>query len=1194
MDARFITQLAVLTILCMNAVINQSKKYESATYIQGWQVFDEQRFQTTVAIAQTKLFDQQVQLHKSHDRRCNSFLCILLLTLSADINPNPGPESSQSENSCGSSTLEETYFPCGACAREVTWDHRAVQCDECFNWYHIECHAINTARYDEMNESESGDDENQDKISKPKVPVWICNDCGNVNYSQYAFMSSIWGIGDLSDNHFHPLEDLDTSDVDVHKKIGLPLYTSSPTAKTATEPKTKPKHRRTLKIINLNCQSLRNKPELLQNLADSVKPDIIIGTESWLTRDIKDSEVFPEGYRQTAVRRDRQDLPRYKDTKGGGTFVLLKDDIIGVQQVTLETDCEITWVRFDITGSKSVYVAAYYRPREGDKPSIDELEKSLSQICNKTNSHIWIGGDFNFPGYDWEKDCIKPGCSQPELTRRFVNIMADNNLTQVVTEATFNQNTLDLFFVNNPSCVFSSHVIPGISADGHHAVFVECDITPIRNKQKPRQIKQYSKADWDGFRTYLASSSEAFLATHDIDTPVDDMWNDFTKIVEEGEKKFVPSKTARSKDRVPWITNSLKKQLRKQKKLFDKQKGCSKHTRAAQHYKSHKAFVQRLTRQAYWKYVNQLITPSDENTKGTATKKFFRFVKHKKQDAQGVAPLKNNGTLENDSKKKANILNAQFQSVFSKPSSLSPEQEQKLMQETENPTAPQMNPINITEKGVNKLLSGLNPNKAAGPDQLAPRVLKEVADELTGMVTLIFRASLKQKKAPGPWKTANVAPIFKKGEKYRPANYRPVSLTCILSKVMEHIVASQIMKHLAEHNLLNNNQHGFRSKLSTETQLIEFANDMLSGMKDGNQSDVVVMDFAKAFDKVSHEKLLYKLRMSGIDEDTCAWAGSFLCGRTQRVVVDGEASEEGEVTSGVPQGSVLGPIFFLIYINDMPEYTKHSSVRLFADDTIVYLTMTSEDDCEKLQEDLHALERWEKDWLMEFHPDKCSVMRVTRKKTVKKYPYTLHGQVLVDESETKYLGVTLTDNMSWNTHIEQTAAKANKKLGFVKRNLKVNNPEVKSLAYKTLVRPNLEYCSTVWDPHTQKSAQQLEMVQRRAARWVKNDYVQQSSVTQMLNELGWRTLAQRRADARLTLMYKIVHGLVLIEAIKYIKLQRDQLHLQQILAKQKYYEMSFFPRTVQDWNRLPKSVLAADSLEAFKSRVVGIEHHLPY
>ena len=141
-----------------------------------------------------------------------------------------------------------------------------------------------------------------------------------------------------------------------------------------------------------------------------------------------------------------------------------------------------------------------------DKVSAEELEKSLLKICQKTNSHIGIGGDFNFPGYNWKGNCIKSGCSQPELTRWFIDLTADSGLTQVVTEPTFHQHTLDLFFTNNPTCVYNTKVISGISADGHHAIYmyIECDITPIRNKQLPREIKLYSKTDWEGLKDRMS------------------------------------------------------------------------------------------------------------------------------------------------------------------------------------------------------------------------------------------------------------------------------------------------------------------------------------------------------------------------------------------------------------------------------------------------------------------------------------------------------------------------------------------------------------------------------------------------------------------------------------------------------------------------------------------------------------------
>ena len=439
-----------------------------------------------------------------------------------------------------------------------------------------------------------------------------------------------------------------------------------------------------------------------------------------------------------------------------------------------------------------------------------------------------------------------------------------------------------------------------------------------------------------------------------------------------------------------------------------------------------------------------------------------------------------------------------------------------------------------------------------------------------------------------------MTPVFKKGEKYKAINYRPVSLTCILCKQMEHILASNIMAHLNSNKLLYDKQHGFRSERSCETQLLEFTDDVLKTLRDRKQCDAIIMDFSKVFDKVSHDRLLYKLDCAGIDPQTSAWVKSFLSSRTQKVVIDGEESDAVSVTSGVPQGSVLGPILFLVYIDDMPKYTQHSRIRLFADDTIVYLTVTNMDDCQKLQDDLKRLEVWEKEWLMELHPAKCHVLRITRKKSTATFPYTLHGEALREVTSAKYLGITISNDMSWNNYIESTAAKANKKLGFLKRNVKVKDRDLKEKAYKAIVRPTTEYCATVWDPYYLKQATTLEKVQRRAARWVTGRFHNTSSVSSMLNDLGWRDLCQRRVDSRLCMAFKVVHGLVAIPAGHFIKVQREGVHLQQIYAKQNYYLYSFFPRTVSDWNQLPGDTLSAKSLAIFKDRVATFQHAMPF
>lgn len=331
---------------------------------------------------------------------------------------------------------------------------------------------------------------------------------------------------------------------------------------------------------------------------------------------------------------------------------------------------------------------------------------------------------------------------------------------------------------------------------------------------------------------------------------------------------------------------------------------------------------------------------------------------------------------------------------------------------------------------------------------------------------------------------------------------------------------------------------------------------------------------------------------------TLSWIKSFLGGRTQAVVLEGESSSEVPVTSGVPQGSVLGPLLFLLYINDLPENIQ-SQVRLFADDTAVYLTVTNPNDSSTLQNDLDTLQQWERTWDMEFNPSKCQVLHISKSRHPIISQYTLHGEILEAVDCAKYLGVSISKDLSWNTHINEITKKANRTLGFVKRNIKTKNQSVKELAYKTLVRPQVEYASTVWSPFTKQNIQKVEMLQRRAARWVTNRYSSYDSVTEMLSDLGWRSLENRRNDARLAMFYKITYGLVAVSVPTYferpIRLSRHMhpLCYRQVHASTDYYRYSFFPMTVVLWNRLPSGIVLLRDLDSFKLEVSKINHQRP-
>ena len=318
------------------------------------------------------------------------------------------------------------------------------------------------------------------------------------------------------------------------------------------------------------------------------------------------------------------------------------------------------------------------------------------------------------------------------------------------------------------------------------------------------------------------------------------------------------------------------------------------------------------------------------------------------------------------------------------------------------------------------------------------------------------------------------------------------------------------MKHVDKHSILSDCQHGFRARRSCETQLVTLQHDLASTLDKGVQTDMVVLDFSKAFDRVPHRRLLRKLHHYGIRGNTHQWITSFLLGRIHRVTVEGCSSDSVPVVSGVPQGSVLGPLLFLLFINDLPDKII-SKTRLFADDCIVYRPIYDKNDCAVLQQDLDALAEWESKWGMEFHPQKCSVLRVSRSRSPIIHSYKLKGHILITENTTKYLGVDLQTTLSWKTHIDRISKKANSMLGFLRRNLRSCSEDTKANAYFSMVRSNLEYCSSVWNPHQKDQIRKLEMIQRRAARYTTNRYRNTSSVSSMLDHLQWESLESRRS-----------------------------------------------------------------------------------
>ena len=509
----------------------------------------------------------------------------------------------------------------------------------------------------------------------------------------------------------------------------------------------------------------------------------------------------------------------------------------------------------------------------------------------------------------------------------------------------------------------------------------------------------------------------------------------------------------------------------------------------------------------------------------------------------------------------------------------------------------EINNMVILRQEVQTRLEKLKVNKACGPDDIHPYVLQKAASAVSVPLTQIFKLSLNTGECPSDWRTANVTPIHKKGDRTDPSNYRPVSLTSQVCKVFESMVKEHITKHLTLNNILSDKQHGFREGRSCLTNLLEIIESWTDILDDDDGVDVAYLDFRKAFDLVSHRHLIYKMSKYGITRQTLNWVEAFLSNRKQKVVIRGTSSELLEVTSGVPQGSVLGPILFLIFINDLP-LKVISPLSLFADDSKVFTRIVAEKNIknkvkpaptgnEVLQRDLENIKKWADKWKMEFNVDKCKVMHLGRLNQCQEY--SMGGKNLQVTTEEKDLGVLIDNKLEFGNHIRVITNKANRMLGMIKIGFTCMDKEIFMNLYPVLVRPLLEYCVQVWSPHKQKHIDTIEKVQRRATKMV--PALRNKPYEERLAALGLTKLVERRYRGDMIETYKIISGKENINREKFFQMATKRgnpdLLRGEIISKQRSKKNlranTFSQRVVNSWNKLSKKEVQAKKTSGFKT-----------
>ena len=631
----------------------------------------------------------------------------------------------------------------------------------------------------------------------------------------------------------------------------------------------------------------------------------------------------------------------------------------------------------------------------------------------------------------------------------------------------------------------------------------------------------YFKADYDKVRRTIRDMN---LHNKLADLNLNDKWKQFVSCMKEVVEGTVPTVKRICKKR-PWVTKEVQRSRRTKIKAWKRMQQMRQTThgemdeiaeeqleQAKRKYVRKRNAAKATNRIAIKEYEEKL----SQNIKKD-NKSFYRYMRSKQKRKDKVGPLKNaEGKIITDGQETAEILNKYFGSVLTEENTKNiPEPKQMF----EGSNEQMLTDMPITVDMVVEMLNNLKEDKTPGADELHPKFLKEVRHEVGAILADMFNESLTSGVVPRDWRDAIVTPLLKKGSRSEASNYRPVSLTSIICKVLEKIIKERVVEHLCRHRIIKSTQHGFMKGRSCLSNLLDFFEEVYENLDRNNSVDLVYLDFAKAFDKVPHKRLATKLRACGIQGSILQWITNWLKERRQRVRVMGKNSNWIEVTSGVPQGSVLGPLLFVIYINDIDDGIV-SKISKFADDTKLCATVNNEEEANVLREDLERLFKWSEVWSMQFNVEKCAVMHMGRKNTA--FEYKIGNRKLRETEEEKDLGVIVHQSIKTSRQCLEAANKANKVLGIIKRTVVSRDKNIIMNLYKTLVRPHLEYCVQVWSPNLLKDKEVLEKVQRRATKMIRG--FQALTYEERLEECGLTTLDKRRCRGDLIETYKLMSG----------------------------------------------------------------------
>ena len=763
----------------------------------------------------------------------------------------------------------------------------------------------------------------------------------------------------------------------------------------------------------------------------------------------------------------------------------------------------------------------------------------------------------------------------------FMEAFRDSFLVQHVKDPTHYRaeqtpNVLDLIFTSEEDMVGDVRHLAPLGKSHHQSLLFEIKCYTDKKKNDTNRFN-FAKGNYDRLRTLVG---EAVLEQKIKDMNTCQAWSTVKGVVFEAMNHCIPKLGMnRTKKKVLWMKEEVAAKIKAKKqayrKYLDTRDGSDYLT-----YTKARNQAKNACRKAIRDYEKTVAHDAKRNPK-----RFFAYVRSKLNTKDSVADLNDNGCKVSSDDGKANVLNRFFSSVFTTENLTNlPSCEEKHFSSC-------LSDVVIDSADVARRLLALDPNKSPGPDGFHPRLLKELAQELSPSLSLIFEKSLLEGVIPDDWKDAQVTPLFKKGEKANPSNYRPVSLTSIVCKLMESIIRDKVMQHLSENDLLTNCQHGFVAGRSCTTNLLSTLEDWTSLLDIGVPVDAVYLDFSKAFDSVPHERLLIKLKALGIEGQALGWIRAFLNNRRQRVCVNGVLSDWAAVTSGVPQGSVLGPVLFVAYINDLPDVVEcHCS--MYADDTKVYNRVETEEEQQQLQSDINSLVDWADAWQLCFNADKCKVLHLGKQNSRLKYSMRKHGShetLELKESEIERdLGVNVDASLKFSQHVEIQVNKANRLLGLIRRSFVCLDSQTMKMLFTAIVRPHLEFANAAWSPVLERDKRLIEGVLRRATKLVHG--LKNLPYEARLRDMNIPSMTYRKLRGDLIECYKVTHHIYklqdcLLELSSNFSTRGHNYKLEKKRCNTTLRQKFFTQRVVDRWNRLPAQVVEAPCVNTFKNNL---------